>query len=180
MKTAQKVEPHRDASLWIRPLGLAFRLVQNESGTFIPLDLADVGIRKEKADGDILGELPRKPGDRLQQGDAAVSSLMALINTDHLNANGAEFGDTDQLLHLMLLRISQPHRIEGERCVSDKWWDHLTVDEEVGRTYAMAQAWLISSIPQKAVDVLGNRIVVVILPKAVKLRDYSGKLLVNG
>lgn len=43
----------------------------------------------------------------------------------------------------------------------------------------MFQARQVATIGKEPVDVLGHRIVFWGLPKAIKLRDYSGKLLVD-
>jgi hypothetical protein len=42
------------------------------------------------------------------------------------------------------------------------------------------QPRLITAVGQEAIDVLGNQVAVVALAEAIKVGDYSGKLLVNG
>jgi hypothetical protein len=44
---------------------------------------------------------------------------MAAVDPDHLDTQRSEFSNSKQILHLALLSIGEPNRVEGQRRVAE-------------------------------------------------------------
>jgi hypothetical protein len=121
VEALEQIESHGDAALWIESFLLSVSSIWNESSCFVPADLANVGVGKKEAHGDISREFPRQASDALQEKEAMAAALVAIVNTDHLNTQGAKLGNASQILHALALGVCEANRIEGQCGVAQKW-----------------------------------------------------------
>src|ERR1700742_1033418 len=97
--------------------------------------------------------------------------MVAQVDSDHLDAERSKLTDAGEVLELLLLRVGQPDRIEGQRRITDELRRFLRVDEEIRRADPAANPRLVLPGSEEVADSLRYGIVLAIIRNTVELRD---------